>query len=273
MQEKILNDIRYRNVFKRTYQNRFDEFDNICIDAMKHFIISSNKVLVHDLAVSDGRTSYDFYKLLIKQSPGEIIYFASDILPYVFEISTVGSRVKTIIDKGQNVIQVIFPPFVFNEFSQDNKLYFINLMLKYVIDRTVVKAQLRDVRNNEAKLVIKKIYLVDKKCRDLMSVDHNFSFESYDIFDRATRQVNIVRAMNILNPTYFPQSDIKIILRNIHDSLLVDGYLIVGSNGDKGSCVDGGIYQKMNTGFISLRHAAVPSRINQVIIDFDRTEL
>ena len=84
-------------------------------------------------------------------------------------------------------------------------------------------------------------------------------------------QINIMRVMNVLNPSYFSKNELSIIINNIYVALTMDGLFITGSNQNPGSIVDGGIYQKTIKGFkqlaISGNGSSVATLIEQLIID------
>jgi chemotaxis methyl-accepting protein methylase len=60
---------------------------------------------------------------------------------------------------------------------------------------------------------------------------------------------HIVRAMNVLNATYFTQEDLSRILGNFHTALRTGGWLVTGYNEDAGSQVHGAIFRKTDAGF------------------------
>ena len=59
--------------------------------------------------------------------------------------------------------------------------------------------------------------------------------------------------MNLINLNYFKENKIIEIIKNIHNSMKDNGYLILGSNQIPNSEVDGGIYMKTSNKFILIK--------------------
>src|SRR6266498_1620454 len=84
-QEIVLDRFKFGHVFKRTHRSRFAEFDKATLCAVGEHLGSSNRepLRVHDLAVSDGRTSLDLYQKLSDIYDDRLHFLSSDILPWV----------------------------------------------------------------------------------------------------------------------------------------------------------------------------------------------
>src|SRR5205823_2012033 len=95
-------------------------------------------------------------------------------------------------------------------------------------------------KSNEVRA--KKIYLINKKCRELSERGSNFTFEQYNVLQPINRRFDMVRAMNILNPGYFSEQEIRRILESVYSSLRAGGLFVTGSNEGRDSEVEGGIY-------------------------------
>jgi chemotaxis methyl-accepting protein methylase len=88
----------------------------------------------------------------------------------------------------------------------------------------------------------------------------------HNVLNKLTENYNIVRAMNILNTSYFSTDEFKIVLKNIYQALKENGFFITGSNQDANSLVHGGLYQKTPKGFKKLWQSGDGSPVDEMIL-------
>jgi len=112
-----------RGIFKRTYADRFDQFDDMAIDCLGREFPASRALTMHDIGVSDGRTACDFFQKLAPRFP-HLSYYASDYEPSLMMVrSGKGGSVVTLNKKGE-AIEIVMPPFVFNLIKPENFLFY-----------------------------------------------------------------------------------------------------------------------------------------------------
>src|SRR6266404_5952715 len=89
-QETVLGHFKFGQVFKRTHADRFAEFDELILSSLSQQLGSSRKppIKIHDLAASDGRTSLELYQRLTAAYASGFDFLATDILPWVYLISS-----------------------------------------------------------------------------------------------------------------------------------------------------------------------------------------
>ncbi|MCP4131447.1 MAG: hypothetical protein GY754_10740 [bacterium] len=252
LQETILNRFALANgVYKRTYSNRFPEFDILTEKTIEEqFSGSTKQVIVHDLAASDFRTSFDLHNILESVFGARFHLHASDLGINVYLARDPSSKIAVVTDEEGALLQLISPPWVFNVPKQESNLYFLNHIIRSMLMKYGAK---KILRNNALLSHPITINMVCNKAHQLSSSRDNFSINKYNIFEPAektfNRQFDIVRAMNILNKSYFSDEKIRTITSNIFHSLLPGGLLITGSNQETGSGVDGAVYKKQNNHF------------------------
>jgi len=252
--------------WKRTHSKRFEEFDALVLQQVSEVFEGRSGLCVHDAAVSDGRTALDFFGKLARVFPN-IVYYASDIENTLFVVEKNGIRVT--LNRSGSVLEVVSPPFVFNLVRPENFfLYPINLICRMWVKRF----QLRDVldRYRSGNLKAMPLRLVCPHARRLADTDNRFRLIEQDLLKKTTfdRAVDIVRAMNVLNATYFNAQDLTLVIRNVFSSLIDGGLFIVGSNDDRDTTVRGGIYSKVGSQFISLVHAPRSHDAHNAILAF-----
>jgi hypothetical protein len=249
------------NIIKRTYSNRFQEFDDLAIKQIRDQNFSQLGIL--DLAISDGRASIYFISTLIHEF-SNLIYHGSDINLFyrVFKLNT-SSYTYIVVDEKNKIIEITYPPFVWNIERNEGTLYFINNLLK----RYIFKKYNNFFLKGKFKLS-DNISILHSSYKTLIEQSDNMKVFSYSVLDPIQSRYNIIRAMNILHYGYFRYEQIESILNNIYSSLDEGGLLIEGSNEDIGSIVEGGIYRKAGNCFILVSQSTKPSRIQDQLLQF-----
>jgi hypothetical protein len=277
-QEFILENFSFADgSYKKTHRERFNDFDDKILDYLKNNFPVEKTCRVHDLAASDGRTALDFFNKLEKTFPA-LDFFASDknIFVEIFADKKNGNR-KIIKDSNGRVLQLVFPPFVLNRYSPKRALaYKIKKILLYPINLLLILLFLNPFWqkiffkiNPEKK---EKIALISEDVRLMEKLKNNFHFVEYDIFKKSFGKFEIIRAMNILNPSYFSRIEIKKIADNILSSLEENGLFITGSNQNAGSEVRGEIFIKKNRRFNSVLKIGNGATFRDVLLLSEQTD-
>jgi len=252
------------NVIKRTYRNRFNSFDDIVIEMIQNLGISSPRI--HDLAISDGRASYYFLEK-IQNRFHDVEYHASDlIISYTIHKKKSESSSYIVTDDNLNIIEITVPPFVWNYARKEGKLYFLNNLLKAYFKRKFYKLIIRKQLKFR-----KTLPVVDYGFKSLLDKSDKNKLLNYNIFEKSHCRYNVIRAMNILHFGYFNPEQLKTVLDNIYESLLPDGILIEGSNEDAGSPVEGAVYRKTCKGFDLIISSDKPSRISDMVLNYNKS--
>jgi len=250
-QERILNFAFSDGSYKKTHFNRFNDFDDKVIEYLEKNLDKNKKCEFHDLAVSDGRTSFDLFLKLEKIFPN-LDFFASDKNMFAYVYSDIRNKSRKLVkEESGKILQIILPPFVFNLYSPKNAwrykikkavLFPINILLLEILKIPAVLNFF--IKPDEAGK--QKITLLQKNVLDLAKTRKNFYISTYDLFRENAEQFDIIRAMNVLNMSYFTPEEIKKITANISASLKEGGIFIVGSNKSAGTPVNGDLIIKKN---------------------------
>lgn len=239
-----------RGAFKRTCGSRFEAFESDFMQRLLHKYYPAEKIIIADVAVSDGRTSCDFFEKIVKVYP-DTLYYASDFEPQLFVIQK--GRVRVTLNKNNTLIETVWPPFVFTASKRENILFFpVNRLIRKFVNIWLARPLIDDY---VAKRVnAHELLLFSNRALTLRNSDSRFCLGEHNILNPLSMPEvpHIIRAMNILNETYFSASDFGRILSNFHASLRKGGWLVTGSNQDAGSVVHGGIYEKTGKGFIRI---------------------
>ena len=108
------------------------------------------------------------------------------------------------------------------------------------------------------------------KVLNTAKTDPRFQLRQHDLLTPFSKPVHVIRAMNVLNPSYFSEDEFFKILKHIHEGLNSKGVLITGSNQEADTTVDGGIYKKNKDGFDLVEKSGEGSPINNLILKFNK---
>jgi hypothetical protein len=260
--ELILNRFNSdRNVIKRTYKNRFDFFDNVAIAKIREQ--NFERVSVLDIAISDGRASCHFLKQAINEL-NDFYYTGTDIqIFYYIHKKKPVSRSYIITDEEKKIIEITYPPFVWNLARKEGRPYLINNLLKAFFKKKAHVALLKNKYKCQ-----ERIELLHQDFKLLLAQNNNFKCSNYNLHNEVPEQFTVIRAMNILHTGYFSKSQLYSILNNLYNGLKVNGLLVEGSNENAGTNVEGAIYKKSEMGFQLLNEPENPSRIKDLILSF-----
>ena len=253
-----------RGAYKRTYQKRFEIFDKKVIDIIKEIFMSSETLLCHDVAVSDGRTALDFFEKLSAEF-AQLQYTASDYNPKVYLLEK--GRTKVTISHTGKVLEVLFSSFVFNKTKPDAFRYYpLNHLILFFVELFAVRPLMKQYR--QGLIQARELLLFAPQVLRRAQADNRFRLGQHDLLNPLEKQVHVIRAMNVLNPSYFSKSEFMVVVRNLYNGLKEGGILITGSNQDAGSIVNGNIYQKRGDGFQNILQSGTGSPIQKLILTF-----
>ena len=114
----------------------------------------------------------------------------------------------------------------------------------------------------------KEMYLFAPKVMQKANIDKNFQLGQHDLLQPFKEKVDIIRAMNVLNLSYFSKDEFSQTICNLYKGLTENGFLITGSNQEAGTIVNGGIYQKEKNGFLKVFNSGEGSPIESLLVNF-----
>ncbi len=253
-----------RGAYKRTYQKRFETFDTQIIKILKKLFSSSQSLSLNDVGVSDGRTALDFYEK-IATTFSHIHYFASDYNPSVYLLEK--GKLKVTLSHTGKVLEIMFPPFVFNKIKRDSFLYYpLNHSILLFIEHFFVNSLVR--RYHQGLISARELILFAPKVIQKSQEEDQFCIGQHDLLKPFENSANIIRAMNVLNPSYFSEIEFDSVIQNLYQGLEEEGILITGSNQEANSLVHGGLYQKSAGKFKKIFHSGEGSPIEPLILRF-----
>ncbi|MCX7353209.1 MAG: hypothetical protein NTW22_08135 [Proteobacteria bacterium] len=255
-----------RGAYKRTYQKRFEDFDQIVLRYLKENFKNEMPLTLHDVAVSDGRTALDFFEK-ISSDFTKVEYVASDYNPKIYVIQE--GKCKVTVSCTGKILEILFPPFVFNVIKRDSiRHYPLNHLIKSVVERLIAIPLVKKYQSGM--IHAKELLLFAPRVLNAAQNDSRLTLQQHNLLEPFDKPVHIIRAMNILNPSYFSETEFLKVLNHVHKGLKDHGVFITGSNEEAGSIVNGGIYKKNINGFEKIYESGVGSPINQFIMNFNK---
>jgi hypothetical protein len=270
--EVILNRFPMANgTYKRTHSNRFKKYDNDIVGIIVENIRNDKIIKVHDAAISDGRTACDFYEL-IKSQYSNIQYCGSDrdFEVYVYE-SRAGEGKKIVKDSTGNILQIVYPPFVLNLNVPKNAIGYkfkkclfqpVNVMLSILLRNSLIQGIFIPVNITD----VETIKLLSLGALAMEDNNPDVSLRRYDLFDEPFDKHDVVRAMNVINYSYFNEGEAKLIANNLKRSLLDRGIMIIASNNMADSEMDGNVFQKRNGKLYELKNYGKGAPFKEVFL-------
>ncbi len=253
-------------VFKRTYAGRFPAFDRELLALMERSQFS-RPLNILDTAISDGSTSVEFFEEVESQVTSEFRFMATDRdSNFVVLKSKSAPEKRVIMSPLGEIVQVVWPPFVFSAAKKDKFILFPINVLVWPLARSYARSLIDDSKNGSREIDIEEIDFRCKSFRDLEKRDSRMQFERWDITTPWTGdKMHCVRAMNILNPSYFSDQQLTCIIKNLMDCLIDGGLLAIGSNEGPEFDVDGAIYRKEGRELVKLLSSGKGPRCHKAL--------
>ena len=264
LQSAVLSRMRFRNgTYKRTSPNRFDGFDQRLIKVANE-AFPQGAIQILDVGVSDGSTSAALVRSFKKQAGRKVELLGIDRYMNV-EIRRHKKRpIQFAFDACGDLVQVRCGNFVFNCHALESWIRFpVNRFLGNLLiprwRRVFADGNGPDFNRNNVNLF--------GRLASSMKESGAMDLQEGDLFHPPPGPFQLVRAMNVLNPSYFPSESLAKAVIALRSSLVDDGLLAVGSNENAGSPVEGAIYRRTETGFERVEQADRPCRIDSIILD------
>ncbi len=266
LQEAVLDlFVTANGAFKRTSRARFPSFDALVVRHATEILGPRPAIRVHDLAVSDARTACDFFDALRAPFAERLDFFASDFCVRVFALSRRGGRVVVVVDDESRPLQIVAGRFVLPIPKREGWLFPVNRLLGEVLLRTRVPELIERSVKGDPSIERREILLVCPRARDYVAREPAFHLDAFDLMKPSAKKFEIVRAMNVLNRSYFEDAQLALAISHITSSLEEGGLLVTGSNLEAGSGVRGSIYRREGGQLRPVDHSGEGSPIRDLI--------
>ncbi len=229
---------------KKTEKNRFSDLNIPSFELMKE----NKNCIIHDIAVSNGISSNDFNKFLLKKKKKHEFYISDKFA----EIKIKKGFITKAYDNENNLIFAYAGCF----YAADKNIFFpLTVLLFKLIQKTEVPEKfdynllllhpevLKKMKKNEIKFINCDVFKTD--------ISEKFTF---------------VRAMNILNLGYFNEKKIETAVVNIKKSMKENAVLLVGRTNAK-KINNASFFRKQNNKLVHLKDINEGSEIKNIILN------
>ncbi len=228
-----------RGAFKRTYADRFSDFDGLVMAQWHNPGATRGPSHVLDAGVSDGSTTLSLIAAVDRMSEGRFRFSATDLDGRYTRLSRkqLPER-RVIVSSSGEVVQIIVPPFLFTH-RESRYLFPVNRMLRPAAERFAGRL-VADWRTGHGDVQATEVLLLAPEFRKCLAKDPRVTFQAWDILEPWQGDAaDCVRAMNVLNPGYFDPAQMARAVGHLFAAVKDGGLLAMGSNEDAGTPVDG----------------------------------
>lgn len=207
------------------------------------------------------------YSREVRHVTADFHFIASDRDGVFFVLNRRKSPNRRVIVSAQGeIVQAVYPPFVFSGGKPEKLFLFPVNRAARAFAMFSAKKLVQEWQAKDSNLEARSLIFACRPFRDLLAADRRLEFMAWDITTPwAGSRVHCIRAMNILNPSYFSKGQLGAIVRNLMESLVEGGLLAVGSNDGPESEVDGAIYRVEGGRLVELKSSGAGTRCRKAI--------
>ena len=256
--EAISRTLRTSNgTYRTTYPNRFKDLDRAASIQIGRIFGPDSEFGIQDRAASNCLTSAEWARELFPVYKN-VRFTASDLLLFLVEAELPSGEIF-ILEPGGEPLQYIRPPFVLPLAGGESRWHVVNrLMIGYALSKLkslLIPREWVNGPDTTGDLLIppwklRRIPFTHPRARSLARLDRRFRMTNASVFDATPNVCQVLRTMNILNRSYFPDEQITEGIRASLSSLTENGIWIVGRTIEESQAGNQGtIFQKRNNAF------------------------
>lgn len=236
--EAIMHGVRLNaGIYRTTFQGRFSNVDPAVNEMLATRYPKDQALVIHDWAASDCLTSAEWAASLFGYFPNAV-FTASDLTMFFLEIALPDGS-AFIAERDGALLQFVSPPFVADlnipRLPNDpiSRMRVLRARRKFAelapmgrIPEAWLDSDELEVRLSG--FTVRKLSLIHPEPLALAGRDSRFQIAPHSVFDSLAQPVDVIRAMNIYNLSYFKQPRLVEGGRAVWNSLKPGGLWIVG---------------------------------------------
>jgi hypothetical protein len=232
--------------YKRTYAHRVEALNELLLELLADRP-PEEQLLVHDVGVSDARSSVELFQRLVARWP-TLRFYASD---RSFEFRVLRSRYAILtIDARGRPVECIVPPLVMSAGQRETPwLYPVNAVMRRYAFGRLARRMLEAYAAGDLPAAA-TIRTVCRAADRLAASEPRFRLLTLDLDDDAPlpEPVDLIRAINVLNESYFGLPRLRRAVTRLLAGLRPGGLLAIGSNEGPGTPLHGTVLQRDASG-------------------------
>ncbi|MDP9192138.1 MAG: hypothetical protein M3P06_10610 [Acidobacteriota bacterium] len=245
-------------IYRTTFRERFRDLDPVVNALIADRFSSDARLVIHDWAASHCLTSSEWAASLFRLFPNAT-FVASDLTMFLIEV-TLPDGAAFVLQPDGGALQYIRKPFVIRLSPPEPKMLFVN----HVMGR-MANARLTELRqtlnipqtwlDSDAETLsippyhLRRIPMTHPEARELAQRDERFSIRRHSAFEPLAEPAGVVRTMNLLTTVYFTDSRIGEGARAVWQSLVPNGFWIVGRTMEETLVHNASVLKKTPGGF------------------------
>jgi hypothetical protein len=279
--ETVIRSVRLSSgICRTTYRSRFDDLDAIVQRVLERTYSADRPLDLHDLAGSDGLLSLHWANRVYAAFPRARMT-TSDIALYFTEAVAISGEIY-ILEPSGKPIQYTRPPFVVSVDVQEPVAYPLNMLA-----RAWARRRLGDLRLCSADLrwngvpddevisrggwTFRQIPLIHPEVLSLAR-SGRFRVFQVDAFNPPPLKYDVVRAMNLYQPTVFTREKIHQGVLSALDTVADGGIFIAGRTIElEGQRNDASIFQKIGGRTLVLDRLGKGFEFEQIALKYEYT--
>lgn len=236
------------NTLKTTRSGRFKELDVWFSKFVK------GGYQIHDVAVSNGITTWELFTLLSSQEKKINVYYSDKF----GSCTVIKKKLQTLVYDADGKLMQASLGCIY----ADNKVSRWFFLSKFIF---------RFFPDHIKKLTGGKESKISLFHKILIENSEVFKEICYDIFTTQTEiKFDAVRAMNILNRAYFTDSELKVAIKNIISSVKDEGLILIGRTNNYIN--HGGIYRKRSGKLLLIENFNNGSEVHSIIEELNNVQ-
>jgi hypothetical protein len=254
-QIQIFEDISFslrtsNGTFRTTFRHRFQGVDIAVLRWMQQSYAPDASLRVQDRAVSHGLTTAEWAAGIFTAFPNAHVE-GSDLLFHLIELRLDTGEIY-IVEPNGTPLQYIKAPFVVQLHHRDSWRYPVNRWVaahaRHRFENLPLPAGWMETSGGPG-FSVRRIPYIHPEARALTQEYPNLTFCLHSVFDRTAGSCQVLRTMNIFNPSYFTREQLLEGVSAVFDSLETGGLWIVGRTLEEDFSNHVTIFRKSDTGW------------------------
>ena len=263
-------------VFRTTFRGRFQKLDAWAGAILADHFPAASSLDIHDWAASDCSTTADWAAAIWERYP-EARLTASDLTLFLIEAALPGGP-AFVVDPAGGALQYIRPPFVVRLSPPERPLLAVNwLLCRRALSRLpdlwrrwAVPADWIDSAGevlDQPPYFFRKISLIHPEAQALAKSSSRFTIRRHSAFDVLPAPCDVIRSMNIFNPSYFDPPRLREGVAAVWRSLRPGGLWIIGRTWqDRPPLHRASVFVKRAAGFERIGRYEEGSEIDDLVL-------
>ncbi len=221
------------NVYKTTRAGRFRDLDERLVEDVRTRFGPPVDLVAHDVGASNAVTSLELFRALDALRPARV--HASDYFDAVFVVRPDASGPAVVFDPDRRPIQYIGTHFVLAAAGESRRWPLNRWLLAKAAASLAPRAKTAldtwldgAAKGGAGSSVAHRLSLWHPTCKTEARNTARFTLGHHDLFVPSGRRWHLIRAMNVLNPHYFPADRITAAVRTLAADLEEGGLLVIG---------------------------------------------